>query len=62
MSLGPFVCGPELTRCVHKRCNLKSPLDEPSELFRLENLMSQNAGAGNNWAKAHYAEAGQELG
>jgi tubulin beta len=28
-----------------------SPL---GELFRLDNLVNQNAGAGNNWALAHY--------
>jgi tubulin beta len=31
------------------------------ELFRSRNLMNENAGAGTNWAKAHYTEAGHEL-
>ena len=34
-----------------------SPL---GELFRPDNLVNQNAGAGNNWAKGHYTE-GAEL-
>jgi hypothetical protein len=25
------------------------------------NLVNQNAGAGNNWAKGHYTRAGQEF-
>jgi hypothetical protein len=35
-----------------------SPL---GELFRPENLVNQNAGAGNNWAMAHYTRAGHEF-
>jgi tubulin beta len=35
-----------------------SPL---GELFRPGNLVNQNAGAGNNWAKAHYTKAGHEF-
>jgi tubulin beta len=27
------------------------------ELFRPVDLMNQNAGSGNNWAKAHYTKA-----
>jgi tubulin beta len=35
-----------------------SPL---GEFFRPGNLVNQNAGAGNNWAVAHYKNAGREL-
>jgi tubulin beta len=31
------------------------------ELFRPGNLVNQNAGAGNNWAKAHFTRAGNEF-
>jgi tubulin beta len=31
------------------------------ELFRPENLVNQNVGAGSNWAKAHYKKAGHEF-
>jgi tubulin beta len=31
------------------------------ELFRPGNLVNQNAGEGNNWAKAHYTKAGHEF-
>jgi tubulin beta len=40
-----------------QRCNPKSPL---GELFRPENLVNQNVGAGNNWAKAQYIKAGHK--
>jgi tubulin beta len=36
-----------------------SPLGEV--FLRPYNLVNQNAGAGNNWAKGHYARAGQEF-
>jgi tubulin beta len=29
------------------------------ELFRPVNLVNQNVGAGNNWAKGHYKKAGK---
>jgi tubulin beta len=35
-----------------------SPL---GELFRPENLVNQNAGSGNKWAKGHYTGAGHEF-
>jgi tubulin beta len=35
-----------------------SPL---GELFRPGKSVNQNAGAGNNWAKAHYTKAEHEL-
>ena len=35
-----------------------SPL---GELFRPGNLVNQNAGAGNNWAKGHYIESEQKF-
>jgi tubulin beta len=35
-----------------------SPL---GEFFRPGNLVNQNAGAHNNWAKAHYTMAGHEF-
>jgi hypothetical protein len=35
-----------------------SPL---GELFRPGNLVNQNAGAGNNWAKARYKTAGGRI-
>jgi hypothetical protein len=31
------------------------------EFFRPGSLVNQNAGAGNNWAKAHSKKAGHEL-
>jgi tubulin beta len=31
------------------------------DLLRSRNLTNENAGAGNNWAKAHCTEAGHEL-
>jgi hypothetical protein len=31
------------------------------ELFRPGNLVNQNAGAGNNWAKGHYSRAGGDF-
>jgi tubulin beta len=31
------------------------------ELFRPDNLVNQNAGAGNNRAKGHYTKAGHEF-
>jgi hypothetical protein len=31
------------------------------KLFRPGNPVNQNAGAGNNWAKAHYTQAGHEF-
>ena len=31
------------------------------ELFRQGNLVNQNAGVGNNWTKAHYAKAFEEV-
>ena len=30
------------------------------ELFRSGSLVNRNAGAGNNWAKAHYKRAGHK--
>ena len=35
-----------------------SPL---GETFRRGNLVNQNAGAGNNWAKGHYTKDGQKV-
>ena len=35
-----------------------SPL---GELFRPDNLVNQNAGAGNNWAKGHYTEGAEMI-
>jgi tubulin beta len=35
-----------------------SPL---GELFRPGNLVNQNAGAGNNWAKAHFRRAEHQI-
>eukprot|EP01083_Nonionella_stella_P150615 480063_1 len=35
-----------------------SPL---GELFRPDNLINQNAGAGNNWAKGHYTEGAEMI-
>jgi tubulin beta len=32
-----------------------------SELFRLENPVNQNAGAGDNWVKAHHTKSGKEF-
>jgi tubulin beta len=32
-----------------------------SELFCPGNFVNQNAGAGNNWAEAHYTKAGHEF-